>query len=166
MKIISGGQTGVDRTALEVAIELDLPHSGWCPKGRRAEDGVIPAKFQLQETSSRNYAIRTRKNIEDSDGTLVFHLGTISGGTALTCRTAKTNGKPLQIIDLSDFDAKDQAMVEEVGAWIKCHKILVLNVAGPRLSSSPKLPFVVRTFLNLLLAAFFKKQSFPQQGKK
>ena len=85
-KVISGGQSGVDRAALDVAIELGIPHGGWCPAGRRSEDGTIAPIYQLQETNSRNYAKRTEKNVLDSCGTLILYRHAISGGTALTQR--------------------------------------------------------------------------------
>jgi hypothetical protein len=73
-KIVSGGQTGADRAALDWAIFHDLPHGGWCPKGRKAEDGVIPDQYQLTETSSASYPQRTQWNVRDSDGTVIFTM--------------------------------------------------------------------------------------------
>ena len=89
LKIISGGQTGADRAALDVALTLSLPIGGWCPQGRRAEDGVIPDRYPLLETPERNYQARTRRKIEDSDGTLILNLGQLGGGTALTVAHAR-----------------------------------------------------------------------------
>ena len=89
VKIISGGQTGVDRAALDVAVELEIPHGGWCPKGRLAEDGRIPDSYKLRETTSREYAVRTEQNVLDSDGTLILYRESISGGTELTLRLAE-----------------------------------------------------------------------------
>src|SRR5436305_1193025 len=82
--IFSGGQTGVDRAALDVALELGIPCSGWCPRGRRAEDGTIPPRYPLQETRSLAYPVRTRWNVRDSDGTLILTRGRPDRGTALT----------------------------------------------------------------------------------
>jgi len=93
-KIISGGQTGVDRAALDVGLALGLAVGGWCPKGRRAEDGGIPDRYPLMETPERNYQSRTRRNIEDSDGTLLLNQGKLDGGTALTVAHARQIGKP------------------------------------------------------------------------
>ncbi|HSR12366.1 MAG TPA: putative molybdenum carrier protein, partial [Thermodesulfobacteriota bacterium] len=93
-KIISGGQTGVDRAALDVALELGIPAGGWCPKGRRAEDGRIPDYYPLQEASSPEYPVRTQLNVEDSDGTLILYRNSPAGGTALTIRLAKRLKKP------------------------------------------------------------------------
>ena len=85
-KIISGGQTGADRAGLDVALTVGLPIGGWCPQGRRAEDGPIPDGYPLVETAERNYQTRTRRNVEDSDGTLILNLGKLDGGTAFTVK--------------------------------------------------------------------------------
>jgi predicted Rossmann-fold nucleotide-binding protein len=126
-RIISGGQTGVDRAALDAAMEAHIPCGGWCPKGRKAEDGTIPERYPLDETESTDYAARTRRNVRDSDGTLVLTRGGIEGGTAETVYNAQRMKKPcLQI----DFD--NELDVAPVLAWIQQHNISVLNVAGPR----------------------------------
>lgn len=126
-RLISGGQTGVDRAALDVALELGVPCGGMCPRGRRAEDGRIPEKYPLTEATSRNYAVRTRMNVEGSDGTLILSRGKLTGGTALTESFARDAGKPCLVIDLgAEFDAQP---VEE---WIAENRIRTLNVAGPR----------------------------------
>lgn len=131
-RIISGGQTGVDRGGLEAAMALGIAHGGWCPRGRRAEDGVIPSRYQLVELESPHYPDRTERNVLDSDGTLVISNSEPSGGTALTCRLALRHGKPLLIVRL------DQACApEEVRAWLQTHEIDALNVAGPRESDFP-----------------------------
>ncbi|MCD6446738.1 MAG: putative molybdenum carrier protein, partial [Candidatus Marinimicrobia bacterium] len=83
-KIISGGQTGADRAGLDAAMELNIPVGGWCPKGRKSEDGPIDNKYPLQETTSGDYRVRTERNVKESDGTLIFTLGKPTGGTALT----------------------------------------------------------------------------------
>jgi hypothetical protein len=131
-KIISGGQTGVDRAALDVALELGMACGGWCPKGRRAEDGPIAERYPLKETASRAYPQRTRCNVLDSDGTMVLTRGCPSGGTALTIRIAEKNGKPHLVIDLNR--PRDPSRVQ---AWCRTHQIRVLNVAGARESESP-----------------------------
>src|SRR6266852_5932705 len=99
-KIVSGGQTGVDRAALDVALELGIPCGGWCPKGRRAEDGSIPDHYPLRETSTAFYPQRTEWNVRDSDGTLVLTLGRPDGGTALTIELARRLPKPFLAVNL------------------------------------------------------------------
>ncbi|TAK78497.1 MAG: molybdenum cofactor carrier [Gammaproteobacteria bacterium] len=134
-KIISGGQTGIDRAALDVAIKLNIPHGGWCPKGRKAENGIIPDYYQLQETETDDYSERTKLNIRDSDGTLILVLTTsikVTDGTILTIQEVKEKNKPYLIVDLSI--KKDP---ESVVKWLADKNIKVLNVAGPRESQSP-----------------------------
>jgi hypothetical protein len=131
-KIISGGQTGVDRAALDVALELGISCGGWCPKGRKAEDGPIDARYPLQETTSARYPIRTEKNVKESDGTLILTWAHPTGGTALTIRFAQKHKKPYCVVDLSV--GGDPETVEE---WEKMNRIKVLNVAGPPESNVP-----------------------------
>src|SRR6516162_9418333 len=100
-RILSGGQTGVDRAALDVAVELGLPCGGWCPRGRRAEDGPIPERYPLKETPWDGYPQRTERNVRDSDGTLVLTLGQADRGTTLTIELAHKKRKPHLIIDLT-----------------------------------------------------------------
>jgi Circularly permutated YpsA SLOG family len=126
-KIISGGQTGVDRVALDVALELGIPCGGWCPQGRRAEDGPIPERYPLQETPWSGYPQRTEWNIRDSDSTLVLTRGEPDGGTALTIKLATQYQKPLLVVDL-----EENPKPADVIAWAKTHGIQTLNVAGPR----------------------------------
>lgn len=145
-KIVSGGQTGVDRAALDAAIILELEHGGWCPRGRRAEDGRIAACYQLQETDAFDYAVRTEKNVVDSDATLILCRGNPTGGTRLTIRYARRHNRPLLVIDLND-DAKAAGAIEDLVRWIRDHRIRVLNVAGPRESSSPGIGRQVEQFL-------------------
>ena len=95
-KIMSGGQTGADRAALDFAIEHGIPHGGWCPKGRRAEDGPIDARYQLKEPPSANYVQRTEWNTRDSDGTVVFSIGeNLTGGSKKTVELARKHRKPV-----------------------------------------------------------------------
>jgi len=133
-RIISGGQTGVDRAALQAAIDLGIDHGGWCPRGRRAEDGRIPTRFHLQEVDSKDYSVRTLRNILESDGTLILHSGKLTGGTALTESAARQHRKPLLLVDM-DKDAEGAAA--KIRTWIESHQIRTLNVAGPRESTSP-----------------------------
>ena len=131
-KLISGGQTGVDRAALDVALAGGLQIGGWCPKGRLAEDGKIPMIYPLQETPSRHYAQRTQWNVRDADGTLILTCNEPTGGTALTIHTAQRLHKPFRVIDLmAPEDPHD------VASWISQAGVIVLNVAGPRESTCP-----------------------------
>ena len=131
-KIISGGQTGVDRAALDCAMEIGLECGGWCPKGRMAEDGRINKKYPLKETPRRDYNQRTEWNVRDSDGTLVLSFGKPSGGTLLTIQSAKTLGRPFLIVDL-----KSDVETASFRSWLQSHNIHTLNVAGPRESLAP-----------------------------
>ncbi len=129
-KIVSGGQTGVDRAALDAAIACQVPHGGWCPKDRLAEDGRIADCYQLTELPSREYATRTERNVVDSDGTLLLYHPPLSGGTLLTQRLARRWNKPMfrqQLAGTVDYDA--------IVAWIAEHQLRTLNIAGPRGSS-------------------------------
>ena len=132
MRLISGGQTGVDRAALDVGLALGLAVGGWCPKSRRAEDGRIPDRYPLVETPERNYQVRTRRNIKDADGTLILNLGTLDGGTVLTVTHARQIGKPCLVVALEA--GIEPAMFRD---WLAAHHITVLNVAGPRESKRP-----------------------------
>lgn len=130
--LISGGQTGVDRAALDVARGLGIPHAGWCPRGRRAEDGPIGPEYQLQETEQTAYSVRTEWNVRDSDATLILNLDRIEGGTGITIRHASEYGKPYLIVDLNDPQT-----APEIREWIKNNQVKRLNVAGPRESKRP-----------------------------
>ena len=148
-KILSGGQTGVDRAALDVALKLSLPCGGWCPKGRQAEDGPLPPRYPLEETPSADYAQRTEWNVRDADGTLVLARGTPTGVTALTVELAGRLRKPYLVVDL---DAVYSA--QAVHAWVNTHQLRVLNIAGPRESSQPGIYEQVAPFLHRTLSAY------------
>jgi hypothetical protein len=141
-KIISGGQTGVDRAALDAALEAGIPCGGWCPKGRRAEDGRIPRIYPLEETSSADYPQRTEFNIQDSDGTLVLAWGSPLGGTLLTLKLSGKHRKPFLLVDL--VRGGDASIVRKS---IYSRAIRVLNVAGPRESEAPGIRERALTFL-------------------
>lgn len=145
-KIVSGGQTGVDRAALDVALELGVPCGGWCPKGRRAEDGVIDPRYPLQEAESPEYPVRTERNVKDSDATLILNQGLLTGGTALTLKLAKINKKPYWVVDLSKME--DPVLVKK---WILHGKVNVLNVAGPPESNRPGIYDKAIEFLRRIL---------------
>lgn len=149
-RIVSGGQTGVDRAALDVACAYRIPHTGWCPKGRRAEDGPLSWKYQLQETESKRYAQRTRRNVEDSDATLVINLGDLEGGTLRTIEIARRLGRPCLILPV-DTMSPDEArtLVQE---WLDRLRPKTLNIAGPRESKRPGAYAASRTCLRDLFA--------------
>lgn len=146
-KIVSGGQTGVDRAALDVAIELGIPHGGWCPRGRLAEDGPIDDRYRLRETASPEYTVRTQRNVLHSDATLILCRGRPSGGTELTRRVAKEHSKPCLVVDLGI--AVDLTTVRD---WIKEQRVRVLNVAGPRESQNPGIGQQAAAWLRDLLS--------------
>jgi hypothetical protein len=133
-KIISGGQTGADRGGLDAAIELGIPHGGWCPRGRRAEDGAIPARYLLRETNRPGYPERTERNVLAADGTVVFTFGKPEGGSALTWKLARRHGKPRLHLDLRRRTPQEAA--RRLRAWIEKERLSVLNVAGSRESGA------------------------------
>jgi hypothetical protein len=147
--IVSGGQTGADRGALDAAIELGISHKGHCPKGRKAEDGVIPPKYQLVETGSAEYSDRTEANVAAGDGTLICTFGRLSSGSKHTAEFARKLGKPVLHLDLN-AEATDYA-VKTVRNWLEEHDIKNLNVAGNRESEAAGLHGAVK---DLLLRVF------------
>lgn len=149
-RLISGGQTGVDRAALDVALEFGIPAGGWCPAGRRSAHGPIPARYPLVETETPAYPQRTRQNIRDSDATLVITRGEPSGGTLLTVRLAERLKRPCLVIDLAS--QCPQAARIAILEWLQNIRPAILNVAGPRASESPGLGQSVRAILRDVLA--------------
>ncbi|HWM85108.1 MAG TPA: putative molybdenum carrier protein [Kofleriaceae bacterium] len=151
-KIVSGGQTGADRAALDTAIELGLEHGGYCPAGRRAEDGRISDRYQLIETAGADYAERTERNVLESDGTLLVTRGRPAGGSALTAALAAKHARPFLHIDLGQ--ARDLAScADTIREWLDAETIAVLNVAGPRASGCPDIAQDVRALLLGALAS-------------
>ena len=132
VKIVSGGQTGVDRAALDIALEFDIPCGGWCPRGRGAEDGTIAEKYRLQETPSDDVDQRTEWNVRDSDGTLLISVGTPTDGTPWTEECARRYSKPIYSIDLTV-----EPNAAEFKDWLLKNSVKVLNIAGPRESQAP-----------------------------
>ena len=128
-RIVSGGQTGVDRAALDVAIALGIEHGGWCPAGRLSEDGSIPSRYQLQETQSPDYPVRTEQNVIDSDATLILYRQKLKGGTLLTRKICDRAFKPYLLIRL------DRDTHQTVRRWLLDQRPRTLNVAGPREST-------------------------------
>lgn len=147
-KIVSGGQTGADRAALDWAIANGIPHGGWCPKGRLAEDGPIPPRYNLTETPSSNYPQRTEWNVRDSDGTVAFSIApTLSGGSKKTVELAQKHGKP--VIHIC---RETENPAETLLRFIRSNGIGILNVAGPRGSKEPEVGAFVADTLSAALA--------------
>jgi len=132
-KVISGGQTGIDRAGLDAAINAGIPIGGYCPKGKRAEDGIIPERYPLEELKFTQYYIRTEKNVVESDGTLIINRGKLSGGTKLTHNYTVKHGKPCLIVQL-DEPIKPAHVIR----WIQGQSVHILNIAGPRESKFPE----------------------------
>jgi hypothetical protein len=137
LTIVSGGQTGVDRAALDAALAAGTPCGGWCPAGRLAEDGRVPDKYSLRELPSGGYPERTLANVRDSDGTVVIYAGKLEGGTEHTALLCVKLGKPYQLIDGNGMDIN--GAVELIASFLARHQIRTLNVAGPRVSKQPQL---------------------------
>jgi hypothetical protein len=144
-KIISGGQTGADRAALETAIELGIPHGGWVPQGRWAEDGSLDSRYQVDESASPEPAVRTERNVRAADATLIIAHGPLTGGSALTQDLALRYAKPLLVIDLDKIE--ESAAVDQVRNWLTQTQPAVLNVAGPRASTDLRIYDAVRRIL-------------------
>lgn len=145
-RIISGGQTGVDRAALDVALELGILCGGWCPTGRLAEDGRVPDRYPLREAPTSDYRQRTTWNVREADATLILHAGKVGRGTALTRRLAKARGEVFEV-DLSTRLAFTMYGPRIVREWLDHVGVRVLNVAGPRESKSPGIGDQARAFL-------------------
>jgi hypothetical protein len=152
-KIISGGQTGADRAALDVAIKFNIEHGGWIPKGRRTEDGPLPMKYQLLEMDTTDYRERTKQNIIDSDGTLIISRGRLTGGSKLTQSFAADVGKPSCYLDLLKTEEFEASII--LKSFILENEIQVLNVAGPRLSHHPWIYRDVTTVLEVMFYLLF-----------
>nr|WP_320193536.1 putative molybdenum carrier protein [uncultured Desulfobacter sp.] len=148
-KIVSGGQTGADRAALDTAIKFNVPHGGWITKGRRTESGPLPDFYNLKEMATREYPARTRQNILDSDGTVVIARGPLTGGSALTDAFARKTDKWVCTIDLMEQDIFEAALT--LHAFILDQGIRVLNVAGPRASNDPEIYYDVKAILSAVL---------------
>ena len=145
-RILSGGQTGADRAALDFAIAHGIPHGGWCPRGRLAEDGPIAERYQLEETPDAEYAQRTEWNVRDSDGTVIFSLAPVlTGGSLATVVFARRLGKPC--LHLSREAGDDGELTEQLAAFVQRHQIRRLNIAGPRVSGELGIEAFVKRIL-------------------
>jgi len=151
MKIISGGQTGVDRAALDVALEHGIDCGGWCPAGRLDEDGRIPDRYPVKELAAGGFAERTLRNVIESDGTLIVYPGQLRGGTRHTLQCCIDYQRPHLLIDATNSDADGAA--ELVSTFVRKNQIKVLNVAGPRESEWPGGYQYVRALLEKFIAS-------------
>jgi len=156
-KLISGGQTGADRAGLDVAIRWAFPHGGWCPKGRKAEDGIIGGHYQLLETPSASYLQRTEWNVRDSDATVIFTIsGELSGGSKRTAEFAEKHRKPWIHLAQRSSSYEDPALILQ--RFVVENGVQVLNLAGSRGSKEPDVwKFAYGTLQN----AFFWEQAHP-----
>ena len=154
--LISGGQTGVDRAALDYAIGAGLLCSGWCPKGRIAEDGIIPSHYPLVETPESTEEQRTEWNVRDTDGTLIIVDGPPDEGTAYTVEMAYKYEKPFYMVNLTQ-----NAMPDIVDHWLRRFKVQILNIAGPRESNCPGIYDRASTYLNTL----FEFLALPEEQR-
>lgn len=136
MKIISGGQTGVDRAALDVALKNGIECGGWCPAGRLDELGRIPGRYPVWELEHGGFTERTLQNLKDADGTVIIYPGKLSGGTEQTVRFCLEQQRPHQLLDTSKIPTEEAARL--IADFVRNHKIDTLNVAGPRESEWPE----------------------------
>ncbi len=152
LKIVSGGQTGVDRGALDAALALDWSCGGWCPEGRVAEDGPIPERYPLQELPGGGYSDRTLRNVLDSDGTLVIYFAELEGGSCRTAMLSARELRPRLVVDGTEVSARQAAVLAR--GFVKEHRIEVLNVAGPRASEEPRAQGYAYDLVRSLLQQF------------
>ena len=158
-KLISGGQTGADRAALDVAIGLGFPHGGWIPKGRLTEAEPLPAKYRLEEIADTSYTTRTEKNVMESDGTLILSHGSLTGGSDLARNLTISNQKPCLHIDLDDHS--DLLAAKKIGSWVANHEIAILYVTGPRASKDPDIYNAARKVLETFFHVAFMEWNLP-----
>ena len=149
LKIISGGQTGVDRAALDIALDLHLPCGGFCPHQRRAEDGRIPDRYPLTELKSPRYRDRTKRNVIESDATVIITHGDLSGGSEATAGLCRYHNKPYLHLDVDKVDPDTAA--NWLRQFAKNYHVNVLNVAGQRLSTNSQVYSTTRQILWRLL---------------
>ena len=169
-KIISGGQTGADRAALDVALKLGIPHGGCIPKGRKTEDGTLPEIYRIKDMPAASYPKRTEQNVIDSDGTLIIARGKLTGGSDYTRQMTLKHKKQLLGIDLNLASHFDAASL--IASWIKLQRVQVLNVAGPRATKDPRIYSDVQRILEQTIQILIdeeRRTSFelehPEKGK-
>lgn len=150
-KIVSGGQTGVDRGALDAALAAGFPCGGWAPAGRIAEDGPIDARYPLKELADAGYEERTLRNVLESDGTAILYHGELEGGTRLTAQCCQEHRKPCELLNAGRLSPEQAA--RELIAFVAGNGISVLNIAGPRASKWPGAHEYAREAVRHLLAA-------------
>jgi hypothetical protein len=136
VKIISGGQTGVDRAALDVALKHGIDSGGWCPTGRLDEFGTIPDRYPVKELQAGGFTERTLRNVKDSDGTVIIYPGKLSGGTEQTVRFCVEQRRPHELIDVSNISTEKAAHL--ITNFVRENEIDILNVAGPRQTEWPE----------------------------
>lgn len=137
-KIVSGAQTGADRAALDAALERGFPCGGWVPKGRIAEDGVVPERYlHLEQTPGADYEQRTEWNVRDSDATLIVSHGPLNGGSLYTLEMAEKHEKPCLHVDLTGLHMHE--VLEKITPWLHSVRPAILNIAGPRTSKDARI---------------------------
>jgi hypothetical protein len=163
-KIISGGQTGADQAALDVAVKYNIPYGGWIPRGRRTEAGPLPARYQMSMMPTSDYRDRTLKNIQDSHGTVVLYRNRLMGGSRLTRQLAKSEEKPCMAVNLVTHDPFEAAVTLQ--SFADEYRINVLNVAGPRASHDPDIYMDVKMVLEIFVYLLFleKEISWPYEA--
>ena len=155
LKIVSGAQTGVDRAALDAALKCNVPCGGWCPDGRKAEDGVIPDIYPVQELKGGGYLERTRKNVLDSDGTVIIYFGSLSGGTEQTLRYCLKDKKPYLLVDAIEIKPKRAA--ERIAEFLTGLLGETLNCAGPRASKQANAYDYTLQVITTMIELYFSK---------
>ncbi len=156
MKIVSGGQTGVDQAALDAALELGIDAGGWCPEGRLCEDGIIPKKYPVTELPDAGYRKRTKQNVIDSDATLIICFNTPTGGTKQTIDFCISEQKLYILVDAKIISPESGA--KKTAEFIKKYNLTTLNIAGPRASTEPSAYTYAKT-LTLKLLQLLSKDS-------
>lgn len=154
-RIFSGGQTGIDRGALDAALEAGFPAGGWCATGRKAEDGRIDARYPLVELPGGGYAARTRRNVIDADATVIIFFGELGGGSKRTHQLCVANGKPVLLLD-ADITTAEAAAAAIIG-FVCQHRVQTLNVAGPRQSRAPAAHDYARRAIGNVVAVALQK---------